>query len=210
MTRTSITTTTLLVTLARTILLLTATQPAEGLTPQQSWAAHKRALLQSELAAAAAGGRGNGTATPAVTSPPATRPSTPSPPPLLSPADALLDRLLSLLDRSDPLPALARRLLPEYLRAMRSIRDFAELKDRYAARLGRADHELWRMDQLGALLARLQSLASTASSYPPPPPHHHHHHHHERRRRRPGQPDKRLGWWQGLHRGEQQYPTREA
>ena len=138
-----------------TLLFLHPTTPLPS-TPQ-SWASHKRALmqLQSDLAV----GDGNSTAT--------LKPTETTTPPLSTKpteqqAESLLKLMLASLDHGD-VRTIAMKLLPEYTKSCSTGIDCDELQSAmrrlYLSRYSELQLALHRMDKLGLLLRRIQYLA---------------------------------------------------
>jgi len=178
----------------------------------QSWAAHKRALLQLQSDVASGGGN---TTTVGLKMPTAgdtddddeaeatvvTKPPTPSldnlittmsPKPTEQQAEQILKLLLANLDHGD-VRSIALKLLPEYTKFCLTTLDCEELHSAlrrlYLMRYSELQLALHRMDKLGLLLRRVQYLVEqgtldAAGSIKLPPPHHHGNsdNHHDRRK----------------------------
>ena len=185
------------------MLLLLLVQSASALPSiPQNWATHKRALLQTNLVPKEPpdDSDGNSTATPSTqlrdpypiydhatdyhAAPATTLEEILLPITTVSAesrTESILKLLLANLDHSD-VKTMAMKLLPEYARYCSDALDCDELnasvRRLYYARYTELEQSLQRMDKLGYLLRRIQTMLKHTPANDLPP----HHHHHNRRR----------------------------
>ena len=167
------------------ILLHTTVQTTSHPSTPQSWASHKRALLQLQNDIATTSLSSSSDEGGNATSPLLDAEST-----LEQKAEQLLELLVTSIKRhsGDDVDDIALKLFPNYITYFQDTTTTimtqlkALMRRLYLTHYGDLELELMQMDKLGLLMRRLQRMTDVDEGSEKKPSHHHHQHHHDRRR----------------------------